>query len=121
VADLDPRVDAYMAALAPEQREPLETVRRRVRELVPEAEDTLAYGMPAFRLGGKFLLSYAGWKKHCTIYPIDDDLLGRHAAEVGGYTSTKGGLHFTSERPLPDALLVDLVRGRVEDVRKGRS
>ena len=116
---LDPRVDAYLDALAPEQREPMQQLREDVAGLAPDAVETIAYGMPAYRLDGKFLLSYAAWKKHCTVYPIDDPLLARHAADVAGYTSTKGGLHFSSEKPLPPALVEDLVRGRVEAVRRG--
>lgn len=116
----DPRVDAYLANLPAGQRELLEAVRAQLAAHAPDAEETIAYGMPALRLDGRFLLSFAAWKRHCTIYPIDDALLERHAAEVRGHTRTRGGLHFTAERPLPPALLADLVRGRVAAVRGGR-
>lgn len=116
----DPRVDAYLDALQPVQRRPMAALRARVAALAPDAEETIAYAMPAFRLGGKFLLSYAAWKQHCTVYPINDGLLDRHAADLAGYTSTKGGLHFSEAKPLPDGLVDDLVRERVADVGKGR-
>lgn len=116
----DPRVDAYIDGLPPEQRGPMAALRGRVAALAPEAVETIAYGMPAFRLGGKFLLSYAAWKRHCTVYPINDGLLERYASELRGYTSTRGGLHFTAEKPLPDGLVRDLVRERVAAVTKGR-
>jgi uncharacterized protein YdhG (YjbR/CyaY superfamily) len=115
----DPRVDAYLAKLPTDQQDVLGKVRARVRSIEPEAQETISYGMPAFTLDGHFLLSYAGWKRHCSIYPIDDALLARYAAELGGYIRTKGSLHFSGSEPLPDALLEDLVRGRVMGVREG--
>jgi uncharacterized protein YdhG (YjbR/CyaY superfamily) len=113
----DPRVDAYLAKLPDDQRHLLAKLRARVRRVAPEAQETMSYGMPAFSLDGHFLLSYAGWKRHCSIYPIDDQLLDRYAAEIRGHTRTKGSLHFSTTEPLPDALVDDLVRARIADVR----
>lgn len=116
----DPRVDAYIAGRPAEQQAPLRDLRADIARLAPEAVETISYGMPAFKLDGRFLLSYAGWKAHCTVYPINDDLLARHADAIRGYRSTKGGLHFSEARPLPRELVEELVRGRVDDVRRGR-
>ena len=113
----DPRVDAYLAALPDDQREVLEKLRADVARLVPDAVETISYAMPAFKLDGRFFLSYAAWKQHCSIYAIDDQLLERHADAIRGYGRTKGALHFTADKPLPDALLQDLVRQRVAEAR----
>lgn len=112
----DPRVDEYLAALPADQRELLERVRATVSRLVPDAEETIAYDMPAFRLGGRFLVSYAGWKRHCSLYPLTDSFLAAHADEVEGFGRTKGSIHFTAAKPLPPALLDGLIRARVEDL-----
>ena len=114
----DPRVDAYLAALPADQREPLEGVRAAVRRLVPNAEDTISYDMPAFKLDGRFLVSYAGWKRHCSLYPLTDSFLAAHAAELEGFGRTKGSIHFTAAKPLPPDLLDDLIRARVDDVTR---
>ena len=113
----DSRVDDYLANVPAEQRELLSALRRRVAELVPDAVETISYGMPAFKVDGRFFISYAAWKKHCSIYPIDDGMLTRHADAIRGYGHTKGGLHFTPQQPLPDALLQDLVRQRANEAR----
>lgn len=113
----EPRVDEYLAKLPADERELLGNLRRRVNELVPEAVETISYGMPAFKVDGRFFLSYAAWKTHCSIYAIDDALLARHADAIRGYGRTKGALHFTPAQPLPDALLEDLVRQRVREAR----
>lgn len=115
----DPRVDAYLAGLPPDRRDLLQRLREQIRALVPDAQETISYGMPTFKLNGKFLLSYAGWKKHCSIYPWTDTLLDQHAAALEGYERTKGSLHFTSERPLSEAVVEDLVRSRIADLEGG--
>ena len=116
----DPRVDAYLAKLPVDQRELLEALRRQVMALAPKAVETIAYDMPAFRLDDHFLLSYAGWKRHCSIYPVGPELLAAYADALRGYGRTnKGSLHFSAARPLPTALLEDLVRGRVAGIEAG--
>jgi len=108
----DPRVDAYLAKVSPEHRELLEGLRERVHELVPDAGETISYGMPALARDGRPFLWFAGWKAHCSVYPVGEDFLVRHSA-LAGYERTKGSLHFTVARPLPDEVLVDLVRERL--------
>jgi uncharacterized protein YdhG (YjbR/CyaY superfamily) len=115
----DPRVDAYLAKLPGDQQDVLGKLRGRIRAAVPEAAETISYGMPAFTLDGHFLVSYAGWKHHCSIYPIDDAILARYAAEVGSHKRTRGSLHFSATEPLPDALVEELVRARATGIRNG--
>ena len=112
----DPRVDAYLAALPADQQGLLEGVRGTIRRVVPDAEETIAYDMPAFRLAGRFLVSYAGWKRHCSLYPLTDSFLAAHAVEIEGFGRTKGSIHFTAAKPLPPALLEELIRTRVADL-----
>jgi uncharacterized protein YdhG (YjbR/CyaY superfamily) len=112
----DPRVDAYLAALPADQQGLLEGVRATIRRVVPDAEETIAYDMPAFRLAGRFLVSYAGWKRHCSLYPLTDSFLAAHAVEIEGFGRTKGSIHFTAAKPLPPALLDELIRTRVADL-----
>jgi uncharacterized protein YdhG (YjbR/CyaY superfamily) len=109
----DPRVDAYLEALPADQRELLGALRRRIAALAPDAVETFAYAMPAFRLRSQYLVSYAAWKRHCTVYPVGEELLATFANELRGYGRSKSSLHFTSQQPLPDGLLEDLVRARV--------
>jgi uncharacterized protein YdhG (YjbR/CyaY superfamily) len=115
----DPRVDAYLDALPSEQRDLLRNLRKRIAELAPEAVETIAYAMPAFRLRDHFLVSYAGWKRHCTVYPVGDDLLEQYADQLRGYGRSKSSLHFTRAQPLPDGLLEDVVRARVVSIESG--
>lgn len=112
-------IDAYLASLPDAQRAALERLRTEVARLVPDAVETISYGMPTFKLHGHGLLWFAGWKAHCSVYPLTDAFLTAHADELKGYGRTKGSLHFTPEIPLPDGLLEDLVRARVADLEGG--
>jgi uncharacterized protein YdhG (YjbR/CyaY superfamily) len=116
----DPRIDAYLAKLPRDQRELLERLRTQIARVMPGAAETISYGMPAFAIDGRAVVWFAGWKKHCTIYPLTDTFLKAHAEELKGYGRTKGSLHFTPQAPLPDTVVERLVLDRLADVKAGR-
>jgi uncharacterized protein YdhG (YjbR/CyaY superfamily) len=118
VADESP-VDAYLATLPADQREALQRLRAQVARLVPDAVELISYGMPAFKLNGRFLVSFAGWKAHCSIYPLTSAFLAAHADALDGFGRTKGSLHFTPQAPLPETLVESLIRDRVADLERG--
>ena len=113
-------IDGYLDSVSPDQREALQRVRDRVKRIAPDAVELISYGMPAFKLHGRFLLSYAAWKRHCSIYPMTGTFLAAHADDLEGYGRTKGSLHFTTEMPLPDELLDSLIRERVAELEAER-
>ena len=115
----DSRIDGCLAALPADQRELLQRLRAQIGRLVPEAEETISYSMPAFKFDGRFLVSFAGWKAHCSIYPLTDTFLAAHSEELEGYGRTKGSLHFTPEAPVPEVLMQELIRARVADLAGG--
>jgi uncharacterized protein YdeI (YjbR/CyaY-like superfamily) len=63
----DPRVDAYIAKAQPFARPILERVRERVHAVLPEAEETVKWSMPAYTLGGKIVLITAAFKAHAAL------------------------------------------------------
>lgn len=62
-------IDAYLAGLAPDKRVAFQRLRKTIRAAVPKAEECISYGIPAFRLKGKFLVGVAGAANHCSFYP----------------------------------------------------
>ena len=115
----DPAVDAYLAALPAGQRDVLQRLREQVARIVPDAVETISYGMPAFKLNGRFLVSYAGWKEHCSLYPLTDSFLADHPDDLAGFDRTKGSIHFTPDTPLPDPLVDELILARRADLQSG--
>jgi uncharacterized protein YdhG (YjbR/CyaY superfamily) len=117
----DSRVDTYLATLPADQREVLHSLRTQIALLVPDAVETISYGMPAFKLHGRALMWFAGWKAHCSIYPLTGTFLAAHADALKGYRRTRGSLHFTPDAPLPEALVEQMVQARLADLEGGRS
>jgi uncharacterized protein YdhG (YjbR/CyaY superfamily) len=103
-------VDAYLAALDEPKRNTLEALRRSIRAVVPDAEECISYGMPAFRVGGKVVAGFAAFKNHLAYLPHSGAVLTSLDDRLDGYEFTSGSLHFPIDEPLPD----DLVRSLVE-------
>jgi len=104
-------VDEYVAALTPGQREQFERVRRIVRGLVPDAEETISYRIPTFKHRGKYLIYFAAFKDHMSVYPT----VGAVEAAQG----TKGTFRFTEDDPVPQDVVEAIVKHRLE-VIEGR-
>jgi len=115
VTEVSP-IDAYLAKRPADQREALQQLREQISRLLPDAEESISYGIPTFKLGGRAVVWYAGWKSHCTIYPLTDSFLADHEDELGQFERTKGSLHFTPDAPLPEPIVEGLVRARLADL-----
>ncbi|HEY2887771.1 MAG TPA: DUF1801 domain-containing protein [Candidatus Limnocylindrales bacterium] len=105
-------VDAYLAKQPADRREALEDVRRRVAALVPDASEAISYGMPAFRYRDRYLVSYAGWARHCSFYPLTGASVEAHRAELEGLSIDKGTIRFVPPQRLSDELLQTIVAER---------
>jgi uncharacterized protein YdhG (YjbR/CyaY superfamily) len=110
------RVDAYLAALAPEQRDALSRLRATVRAGAPDAHEGIAYGMPAFYSGTRFLVSYAAFKRHLSLFPASNGVLEQLPEPLRENFAGKGTIQFTVEKPLPDEVLREIVRIRLAEV-----
>ena len=96
----------------------MERIRSIVRAGAPRATEAISYNMPAFRLGGRFLVSYAAFKNHTSLYPIGDAIKRDHADALEGYETSKGTVRFPLDKPLATALVRRLVKARVAEVRR---
>ena len=113
-------VDDYVASFPPEVRPVLEQLRDAIARSAPTTTASISYGIPTYKLDGKYLVYFAGWKRHVGIYPVVDvgpDL----EAEIAPYRAAKGTLRFPLEQPFPFALVervvAELVRQRVATAR----
>jgi len=109
------RVEAYLAALRADQRAALERLRTVIRRAAPGATEGIAYQMPAFYNGAKYLVSYAAFKDHCSFFPASGTMLDKLGDELRHYFTGKGTLQFKPEEPLPDELVERIVVIRLEE------
>jgi uncharacterized protein YdhG (YjbR/CyaY superfamily) len=103
-------VDDYLAPLGEPKRSTLEALRGSILAVVPDAEQCISYGMPAFRVSGKVVAGFAAFKNHLAYLPHSGSVLAGLGDLLSGYERTSGSLHFPVDQPLPD----DLVRSLVE-------
>jgi uncharacterized protein YdhG (YjbR/CyaY superfamily) len=106
-------VDDYLKKADPVQRDALEHVRSVIKQIAPDAEEVITYGMPGFKYNGKYLISFAGFKDHMSVFPGADPV-ATLADKLKPFKTSKGTVQFTLEKPLPDDLLIEIVQGCVD-------
>lgn len=111
-------IDDYLQKVEPAQREALERVRRICMEVVPDAEDTIGYGMPVLKYKGKYLIGFCQFKNHMSVFPGAGALETMHA-KLDGYITSKGTIQFTLEKPLSEAIITEMIKLRYDDIVKG--
>jgi uncharacterized protein YdhG (YjbR/CyaY superfamily) len=113
-------VEAYLASIPEPAHSALEHLRATIRSAAPDAEEAMVYGAPGFRLNGRALVCYAAHRSHCGFYPMSPALMDTLAAELAGFRTAKGTIHFTPDQRLPDALVRKIVKARVKEDGTGK-
>lgn len=106
-------VDAYLAALPADQRAALTALRARLRALLPDHLETMSYAMPGFRQpgpGGRMVAGYAAFARHLGLYPHSGSVIPQIGCAP--FRTSKSGVLFTPDRPLPDPLLEAILAAR---------
>ena len=108
-------IDAYLAAVPPEFRAPLRTLRATIRAAAPRATESISYGIPTFKQDGRRLIYFSAATKHCAIHMIGKAHL-EEAVRLG-FGVGRGSIRFTPEHPLPKGLVTRIVRSRLAAIR----
>ena len=111
-------VDEYLRGVEEPKRTTLQALRATILEIVPDAEEIISYGLPAFRTDGVTVAGFAAFKNHLAYLPFSGSVLGQLADELDGYTMTKSSLHFPVDEPLPKALVTRLLSVRLEEAAR---
>jgi uncharacterized protein YdhG (YjbR/CyaY superfamily) len=105
-------VDEYLADVPEPARSTLNKMRAAIRSVVPpEATETISYGIPAFKHNG-VLVWFAAFSNHCSLFPTAS-VIESFKNELKGFSTSKGTIHFPTNKPLPIALVKKLVKARV--------
>jgi uncharacterized protein YdhG (YjbR/CyaY superfamily) len=108
-------IDQYLGTLDEPKRATLARLRETIVAIVPEAEQCISYGMPAFKLRGKTIAGFAAFRGHLSYLPHSGSVISQLAEETEGYTKTKGSLHFPVDKPLPKKLVKKLLDTRMAE------
>ena len=110
-------VDEYLAGVDEPGRSTLEALRAVLRRLLPDAEEGIAYGAPAYRVDGKVVAGFSASAKHLSYLPHSGDVLAGLGDAVADYPTSKGALRFPLDEPLPEDLVEQLVAARRAELR----
>ncbi len=108
-------VDDYLDRVDEPKRSTLQELRRTILELLPDAEETISYGMPAYKVRGKTIAGFAAFKNHLSYLPHSGTVLVQLPDVLEGYEGTKGSLHFPVDAPLPRAVVAHLLKARLAE------
>lgn len=103
-------VQEYLGDLTPSQLAQYKRIKKLVKELVPESEETISYGMPTFKYRGKYLIYFAAAKSHMSVYPT--------VGKVKPTKGTKGTFQFTEEKPVSESIVKEIVLTRLAEIDK---
>ncbi len=110
------RVDAYLAALPEKERVVLTRLRETMRSAAPDAIEGISYNMPAFYVGKHFLVSYAAFKNHMSLFPASVGVERGLAKQLESNFAGKGTIQFSVDAPLPDDVVREIARIRLTEV-----
>jgi uncharacterized protein YdhG (YjbR/CyaY superfamily) len=104
-------IDAYIASFPPEVQVTLQKIRTTIAKAAPGATEKISYRMPTFYLYGN-LVHFAAFKNHYGLFPTSSGI-EHFKKELAGYSSSRGGVQFPFDRPVPYALITRIVKFRV--------
>jgi uncharacterized protein YdhG (YjbR/CyaY superfamily) len=89
-------------------------MRNRILEIIPDAEEVVSYGMPAFKLDGRVLAGLLANKKHVGYYPFSGSILHLFPEELARFSTTKSAIHVPVDKPLAKGLIKKLISARIQ-------
>lgn len=110
-------VEEYLSRLPEDQRAALEKLRQTIWTTSPDAVEVISYQVPTFKYRDRMLVSYAAFKEHCSFFP-GAEAIETYKNDLKSFTTSKGTVRFTPDRPLSAALIKKLVKTRRQAVDK---
>lgn len=114
-------VDDYIESQPDDVQIALKRVRSAIQKAAPDAEETISYNMPAYRLHGSQVLFFAGWQQHYSLYPASERVVAALKDGLAPYEIRKGTVRFPLSRPVPVKLIEQIARLRVQEASERKS
>lgn len=112
-------VDEYIQSFPEAQRLALTQIRETIQRLAPDAEESISYAMPAYKLNGKPLVYFGGYARHIGFYALPTGHR-EFAARLSKYKQGKGSVRFPLSEPMPLGLIADIVAFRMKEVTQDK-
>ncbi len=106
-------IDHYLDGLDEPKRATLARLRQVILGLLPEAEQGIAYGLPAFKVRGQVIAGFAAFKHHLSYLPHSGSVFPQLTADLAGYSTSTGALRFEIGQDLPPGLVEKLIEVRL--------
>jgi len=106
-------VNDYMKSLEPEVRKTLQAVRKSIKSSAKGLEEIISYNIPAYKLNGKAVVYIAGFKGHCSLYPMTRDIVKTLGKKLDKFTVKGSTLQYEIGKPLPLSLVKLIVEERI--------
>ena len=112
-------IDQYLDALEEPKRTALARLRQTILDILPEAEQGISYGVPAFKVAGRTIAGFAAFKSHLSYLPHSGSVFPQLTDELRGYSTSSGALRFGIDQPLPVPLVEKLIAVRLQQAFPG--
>jgi uncharacterized protein YdhG (YjbR/CyaY superfamily) len=106
-------IDDYLQQLDEPKRTTLIELRQTIVDVVPDAEQCLSYGAPAFKFEGKTIAGFAAFKNHLSYLPHSGSVFSELADVLSSYSKSSGALRFDIDTPLPRDVVEKLIAVRM--------
>jgi uncharacterized protein YdhG (YjbR/CyaY superfamily) len=108
-------VDEYIATHPEDVQAILQRVRSTIRRALPDADEVISYQIPTYKLHGGYVLYFAGWKHHYSLYPATDELVEAFRDDLAPYKISKGTIRFPLSQPVPVRLIGRIAKFRAKE------
>lgn len=109
-------INEYIAQFPKETQKVLEQIRAAIKKVIPDAEETISYAMPTFKLNKEYIIYFAGYKNHVSLYPAPRGA-EEFKEELAHYKGGKGTIQFPLDKPIPLKLITRITKYRLQKVK----
>ena len=109
-------IDDYFKKIEPTKREQLERIRKIAKQVVPEAEEVISYGMPTLKYKGKSFLGFNTHANHIGIYPYGGEEIEVFKDRLKSLGISKGAIRIPYNKPISESLLKEIIKNRIKRI-----
>lgn len=109
-------IDEYISWFPKDTQKVLKLIRATIRKAAPRAEEVISYAIPAYKLDGKWLIYFAGFTNHVSVYPAPRGK-PEFKTELAKYKGGKGTVQFPLSEPIPTDLITRIVKFRAKNLK----